>query len=245
MDPLYDQKYSCPAAKKHRLFWRSLHSFATGLHFRYLNEEKDSLVEFNGYYRDPYMARLNKSRKRKELWVDAPKRRKTILEMQSRLKALAIAKHLGLDRQCGMGKKLEWKDRAWDTFEFAVERLPFVWQVWKEIDESLDIFEIVLLEWASATGEMRNHQAVACHVDANTSHFMESMTLFGKAPPGSCVPCTTAVENLHPGFLSFPLLGFAVEFRCGRDVLHLQLSRTMHVPDRSRDRFNWSWVHGP
>ena len=182
MDPLYDQSYSCPAAQKHRLFWRTMESWATGLHFRYLNEDKDTLVEFNGYYRDPYMARLTKSRKRKELWADAPKRRKTILEMKSRLKALAIARHLGLDKECCVSeKKMDWKDRAWDTFEFAVLRLPFVWQMWQEFDNSLNILDIVLLEWASGTGEMRNHQAVACHVDANTSHFMESMTLFGKA----------------------------------------------------------------
>ena len=56
---------------------------------------------------------------------------------------------------------------------------------------------------------------------------------------------TSESNSMVNGMLSLPQLGIALAMVPGRDVLHLQLGETIHVPDSTRDTKNWSWVHGP
>ena len=69
--------------------------------------------------------------------------------------------------------------------------------------------------------------------------------MFGRVPMDYLHSSAQAVLEMKEGLLCFPLLGFAVEVQCGRDILHLQLADTMHLADGSHDTDNWSWVHGP
>ena len=88
--------------------------------------------------------------------------------------------------------------------------------------------------------------ALAAHVDANRSHFLETMSLFGKVHESQMKNSSNSlVKAMVKGQLLIPHVGFSVEMRCGWDTMHLQLGNTMHVPDSSRDRHNWTRVHGP
>ena len=53
----------------------------------------------------------------------------------------------------------------------------------KRIGHSL--FEAVLLAWSCSSGEMRNHIAVHGHTDGNTSHPVETLSLFVRIPDGA------------------------------------------------------------
>ena len=116
---------------------------------------------------------------------------------------------------------------------------------WKQEDVTLSYWEIILLEWATSTGEMRNHEACHSHKDGNKSHLIETMWLGGKVNVKDPAGCTTKVQEMTSGKLVLPMQGVVLDIRCGTDLLHLALADTMHAPDETRDRCNFSRVHGP
>jgi hypothetical protein len=92
---------------------------------------------------------------------------------------------------------------------------------------------------------MRNHEACHCHVDGNKSNFMETMWLGGKVDVSDPTESTKKVHLMKKGKLVLPIQGLVFDMRCGTDLMHLALTNTMHIADETRDRFNWTRVHGP
>ena len=97
-----------------------------------------------------------------------------------------------------------------------------------------DSIEESLVKWMVTTGEMRNHQALACHVDTNKSHPLEIYSVFHRVG---------AVKM--NGLLYLPLDNVCIEMICDKNVAVCSLSRTPHVPDQSRNTNNISKTHGP
>ena len=113
----------------------------------------------------------------------------------------------------------------------------------------MSIWKSVLLEYALTTGEMRNHENLKAHVDGNTSHFMETMTIFGRnhnsdhfANSKSSSRFVNEVDNAK---LVLLYCNTTLEIECGNDIIHSKLTNTVHVADRSRCSRNISKVHGP
>ena len=94
--------------------------------------------------------------------------------------------------------------------------------------------EIILLEWMLDTGEMRNHEATACHRDGNSSHPHEILSVFQRT---NC--CR------RDGLIYFPICNFCIRVGCNRDTMVCSLKKTLHVADMTRNTHNWSKVHGP
>ena len=191
-------------------------------------------------YPDMFMRRLNKSKKTKVAAHSKAYRDKLLVEMASRLRALAIVSHFKLEPET---------ERLWSTFATAVKEISSpaskARMQWLAVDSELTNWEIVLLVYACGTGEMRNHQPVAAHVDVNKSHCLESMMLFGKVPMNACSDATATVLEMAPGHLILPYQMLAIEMLCGKDIIHLSLTGTMHLADANRGRTNWTCVHGP
>lgn len=155
------------------------------------------------------------------------------------MRALAIASLFRLE--IGSNRCL------WQTLQTAIDKCndKAVRKKWLAIEPSLSMLDVVLLEYCCGTGEMRNHEALHAHVDANRSHYIESMTMFGRVKETDNRTSSIIVKDMLPGYLSMVCQGFAFKLRCGRDVIHAQLSDTMHCADTTRDKDNFSWVHGP
>ena len=83
--------------------------------------------------------------------------------------------------------------------------------------------ESKLLSWACSTGEMRNHQAVKTHFDANKSHPIETISLFGRPPVDSKELSVEYVRSMECGYLLLPLEGVTVKVKCGYDLIHCSL----------------------
>ena len=94
--------------------------------------------------------------------------------------------------------------------------------------------EHCLVLWMTNTGEMRNHQALACHTDTNKSHPMEIYSLFHR----------TGRKKMN-GLLYLPLNNACIRVVCDEQIVVCNLSHTPHVPDQSRNTNNISKVHGP
>ena len=201
-NPSTDSKFdyiSCtPITKENRVFHKNKTGNSTQLTCRYFNGLTQRIVDFEQVYTDPFMARYNKKEKRDGLLQHKCVREKTIVEMKSRVKALVLVDHLGLVNSSFPGRSMAGLDQAFDRY--AINE-----QCWIEADPGLSPFEMVLLEYACGTGEMRNHQALAAHKDSNKSHFMESMTLFGRI--GKCSKKksdTKLADSQVSGLMSLP-----------------------------------------
>jgi len=94
--------------------------------------------------------------------------------------------------------------------------------------------EHCLVLWMTNTGEMRNHQALACHTDTNKSHPMEIYSLFHR----------TGRKKMN-GLLYLPLNNACIRVLCDEQIVVCNLAYTPHVPDQSRNTNNISKVHGP
>jgi len=92
----------------------------------------------------------------------------------------------------------------------------------------------VLVQWMCNTGEMRNHQATACHVDVNRSHCMEIYSLIRRHG-----------ATRGDGMLYLPLDNACLSIKCNSEMIVCNLSVSPHVPDQSRNHSNISKVHGP
>jgi hypothetical protein len=190
-------------------------------------------------YADVYMGRYNKNKKRTAAAADPVFRRVLIGEMKSRLRAFAIIVELELDTF----------DSVFGSFIKAIGRLQKgkCKEKWHRIDVSLSVFDMLLLEYACGTGEMRNHQALATHPDENKSHHQETMNLIGRVEESDTRTHDEIAKKMREeraGSLVLPHKGMCAHLEPGCPV-HLQLASTMHAPDRSRDSLNWTRVHGP
>ena len=191
-------------------------------------------TEFKSIYNDLHMNRLTKQTKRENAYDSVSMRQVLLREMVTRIKTIVIVKSLGLlddgeDNLKALSNILE-DDTA------TVEQF-------KKLGHSL--FESMLLAWSCTTGEMRNHEAIKAHKDGNKSHKIETLTLFGRVWPGEIDSVHNTVKQMKGGALIFPLDGVGVNYRSGRDIIHCNLKNTIHLPDDSRNLFNWSKVHGP
>ena len=193
---------------------------------------------FHSIYNDIYMRRGNGAKKLAAALQCPLLREKYIAEMKSRLRAFFVMDHYELEnRNCP----------HWTTFMEAVQRVSIgADKKWKRADPWLSQFDIVLLEWCCGTGEMRNHQALCAHDDANKSHSVETMMVFGRTnPTHKHYGKTKQVSLFRDAYLCMLWQMIVLRTRCGKDIWHLSLGQTYHLPDRSRDRYNFSWVHGP
>ena len=105
-------------------------------------------------------------------------------------------------------------------------------------------FEAMLLVWSSSTGEMRNHQSLAAHVDGNKSHCIETLSLFSRLKKDYKIEEDEEID-LVDACLLFPLDGAIVKYLCGKQLLHCSLSNTLHLSDSTRNKLKWPCVHGP
>ena len=201
----------------------------------YYNE---GVKNYQQIYPDLFMRRLTKTQKKSETKSNPPARRKPLSEMKSRFTAMVILCRDGLESPV-----VAWKSLIAAT-ESICARNSHVRKFWKAIDPGLTDWELVLLQWGCSTGEMRNHQPVAAHVDKNKSHVLESMTLHGKLPKGKCSDVPGTFRRMKPGQLYLPFQMFALQMRCGMDDVHLSLASTMHLADWHCGSVNWTSVHG-
>jgi hypothetical protein len=164
--------------------------------------------------------------------------------MMSRIRTPSVLEMLKLTRPTE--KKGVWEG-VWDTIIAAIKKNGNSESIneWKRVDCELSHWEIVLLEWAASTGEMRNHEACHSHEDGNNSHFLETVWFGGKVDLKDQSSSTTKAKGMTSGKLVLPIQGVTLDVRCGSDLLHLSLKNTMHAADETRNRLNFSRVHGP
>jgi hypothetical protein len=160
--------------------------------------------------------------------------------MTSRFRILCVCEILELTPPARAGV-----ESVWLNLRSAIERISDSHREWNQACDHLSNWEIVLLEWATSSGEMRNHQACYCHEDGNKSNLLETMWLGGKVRGNDKTTSTTKVKGMTNGKLVLPIQGLVFDIQCGRDLLHLALTNTMHVPDDTRNCYNYSRVHGP
>ena len=238
----HDVQSLTPATKQTRAFIVKDGSKSTKLELVYINYanggKRPEAKVFHSVYNDVLMKRLSSQEKRDATKQCPHLREKYIAEMKSRLRCFLIMDHFNLSNpHC-------WH---WKTFLSALGRTGST-QVreWRKVDPSLPFFDCVLLEWCCGTGEMRNHEALSVHVDANKSHPVESMQAFGRLNPAhSHLGKTRQVSFFRDAILCALWEMVALKVRCGRDIWHLSLANTYHVPDRDRGGHNTTWLHGP
>ena len=158
-------------------------------------------------------------------------RRVIIGEMITRLKCLAIVLQMNLV-----------SENEIQLTGLSDNKGIFIQQLKERNHTSL---EAALINWAMTTGDMRNHEATACHVDGNKSHLVETLTLFGRVSKNVNSSAHDITNEMANGKVVFPLDGLALEYRCGRDIIHCNFKDTMHVADSTRNTHNWSKVYGP
>jgi len=203
-------------------------------------EQDGETVDFQSVHADILMRRLNKKQKRKEAHASAVCRNVLISEMKARLKALAVVQMM----------KMATRKQLFGTFLNSINRAKNKGfrDSWLSVDSNLSDLDILLLEHACGTGEMRNHSSAAAHEDVNKSHILESMTLCGKAAANNSQRAESIVNEMMEqasGTLVLPQIGLAIALSPGRDTAHMKLTKTMHAPDLSRDSTNWARAHGP
>ena len=97
-----------------------------------------------------------------------------------------------------------------------------------------ETIHIRLIKWMCTTGEMRNHQAVACHVDGNKCHPYEIYSLFRRSG-----------AKIRDGYIYLPLDNIVLQLVCDTQMMICNFKQAPHVPDESRNTHNFSKVHGP
>lgn len=241
VDRDFDCGHLSVVTKDKREFFYKANSKSTNVTWcSYENSKTGKVVQSMGWtYNDVSMVRQNKTQKRRDVLANEDVQAKEVAEMTSRVAAAVVTVALGL-----VGGKA--KREALKCLKEAISTVCRA-NPWSNTTYGDSLWKCVMLEYSCKSGEMRNHEALKCHVDGNKSHWMESMTLFPKVAANDDRPSSEIMRYVErvPGVLSFPFLGFGMRMRCGRDVLHLKLKDTPHVADGTRGVYNWSWVHGP
>ena len=211
-----------------------------GMKMVYLNSKTGCVIDTSwGTGRNPTMLRRNCIGKRQGLVECWALREKTIVEMESRIVTMVFLSQMNL-----FDHKVLWK-----SLQVAIEATchgnMHGYQFWKSVEPNMTTWHASLLEWASSTGEMHNYEALRAHKDGNKSNPIESYTLHGKTDPSNPLPCSLQVQKMVNGTILFPTHHCGIGVLCGRNVLHMSLKDTIHVPDGTRGKDNWSMVHGP
>ena len=218
----------------------------TAVKLVYKNVDTGEIKIFESAYNDIHMNRHSGDEKKAAMAGCQHTIRKTIQEMRQRITSMAVCSVLKLlpgHEIKGLYKSLR------DSHTKIARNVKGAKTFWEGAAYNLCIHlsmaQMVLLEWACGTGEMRNHMALACHEDSNKSHPLESYTLFGRVADNDNRDATSIRMEMVDGYLILVHVGVFVRVRCGLDAVHCNLRNTMHVADWSRNVHNWSWVHGP
>ena len=90
-----------------------------------------------------------------------------------------------------------------------------------------------MIQWMCSTGEMRNHKAIACHIDGNHKHPYEIYSLFQRLG-----------KERRNGLIYLTLDNLCIKVIPAADVLVSNFRNTPHVPDQSRNTHTFLRVHG-
>ena len=211
--------------------------YSVGMICIYENDKGD-IKAFNSVYNDLFMNRLQKSKKKRQLFTSPSFRRITIQEMISRIQSYIVAYHFGLFQDMSIN--------PFEKLNNILENKPLyscALQCFEKMGYSK--FEGALLVWSSLTGEMRNHQSVSAHVDGNTNHEIETLTLFPRIAINSTKKTYMSEDKDMYGYLYFPLYALVLKYLCAKHIIHCNLRLTLHLPDSSRNNTNWSKLQGP
>ena len=196
------------------------------------------IKSFNSVYNDLYMNRLQKKKKERQLFSNPSYRRIVLQEMISRTQSYIIVYHFGL-----------FQDMTINPFEklnSILDKQPlYTYSLQCFQNMGYSFFESALLVWSSLSGEMRNHQSVSAHCDGNTSHEIETLTLFPRIAINSQTKTYSCPNRDMFGYLYFPLDALVLKYLCAKHIIHCNLKLTLHLPDSSRDDTNWSKLQGP
>ena len=241
-DTTFDPPSLSKCTKNARVFQSKENSHCTGVKMWYprVHKKKGKRLASRTIYKNMYMGRWTKKQKRDALLQGRVYQRVIIAEMESRLQALAFLDLMGM---VPLAKRADWLKRLYSAADKIQRRC--VQDEWLKYNPNLDLWQMLLLEYASSTGEMRNHEDCKAHVDKNRSHFLETMTLFGRCHPAKDTTAKECVDNMQDGMLSLLFSNVVLKIRCGHDILHMNLDKTMHIADTTRRWLNWSKVHGP
>ncbi len=206
----------------------------------YENKDKQEKC-FKSIYNDVFMSRMNILDKIQGVVSDPSFRNICLKEMLTRTTCLVLACELDL---------LTFEEIK-KSFDF-LNKKDFRWHHEIETGRHLESityskFELLLLQQVCTTGEMRNHQALKLHVDGNKSHLLETLTLFGRVDDCILESKTpqSIISSMEKGYLFLPMCGMVVGMECCTQTIHCKLKKTLHIPDLSRNKYNWSKVHGP
>lgn len=207
------------------------------------NNKDDVEKTYRSFYNDVYMNRLDISGKTADVSRSIAYARIFVAEMKTRTECLIIAAELGLLSDEEINESflfVKMKDKDYGKNILSIPRF----------EESclFTRYEYLLLLQACTTGEMRNHQALKAHVDGNKSHLLESLSLFGRIDiehVKSQKNFHEVVKHMTEGYIFLPLNGISLKIPCCTVSVHCKLKQTVHIPDLSRNKYNWSRVHGP
>lgn len=125
-------------------------------------------ILLKGIYPYQYINWMTETQKRKEVKRTASIRRILIKDMEEQLIALVVVEHCKLHDRDGSTSHYA----LMDELEAAIKKATHVetQKKWRTLDPSINLWEMILLEYACETGEIHNHQALAAHCDGNISH---------------------------------------------------------------------------
>ena len=197
----------------------------------YIN--KDSQVKTFGIYNDVRMPRQDSKQKFIEIEKSVTRRHIIIIQMVDRLRGCLVL----LNKCLIDGRKHLMELRRIST-EYKTD---IVVESFCNLRHTLG--ESILLAWAASTGVMYNSFALACHFDGNTSHPVETLSLFACC----CKMDKTkrSIENSVPGYLFILVIGLNLKMMPGRAIVHCGLKSTYYIPDNTRNSHNLTVVHGP
>ena len=218
-----------PVTDNNRILTMRKNSVAMSL--TYTNKDGDSKGR-NAIYKDVYMRRLTSKQKFKLVLNNTHLQNILITEMISRLRAFIILHDM----------KIMDIEHTTNTFLTDTESRLLMEEQFLGVGRTK--LEARLLSWSCMTGEMRNHMALCAHVDGNKSHPVETMTLLGRMSSNEKHD-DSSTALLKDGYVIFPLDGVTLKLKCGQDIVHCCLKKTMHLADNTRNTCNWSRVHGP
>ena len=219
-----------PVTKNDRMLVMRKKSVAMSLVYK--NEEK-VVKGRNSIYQDLYMDRYSSQQKFKAALKSTALQRIMVVEMISRLRSFLL-----LDKN----QLIPYQTSVLSFLKYDKQRIQMEE---KFLQTGISKLDSKLLSWSCTTGEMRNHQAVKAHFDGNKNHPVETMTLFGRIPVNLKNMKVEMLKEFDHGYLLLPLEGVTIKIKCGFDIIHCSLKKTIHLADNSRNTCNWSRVHGP
>ena len=187
---------------------------ATNMSIRYYNKD-DDIKQTNFGYKSLYMKRMRKSAKWAEACSFNSYRHILMNEATCYIVAIACLNSLGIPPP-----------------KEQIHRLPTLKSILKQ--NQYESIQSCMVMWMCTTGEMRNHQAVACHVDGNKCHPYEIYSLFHRDG-----------MDKKDGMIYLPLNNIVLQLECNNHLMVCNFKSSPHAADESRNTHNFSRVHGP